>query len=558
MKVAIERLIHEKYQCIDKIINSLFKITNSLRITDYDDQNVEHKGWISKKYFNEIFEGLNSTLSFSPFGYIISSLLKYISNFIEKQNLTNEKSDHLNYAVMKLLKYFPIDCLNVLKIINEDLVDKSFKSIIKFANSDKVAEFAISYYGPQKAIETIPDKVLCLASKSYRVASEIAPYVNQPLQQMPTFMAFQNEEKHKEWIEQCKLSIHKERWVLPKEEIIIKKIKEESSERKFIFNDAKALKGIDNLFDGTLISLINFFYFSTKEIQYPLKDIESFILESNDLRLIIGFFYYSINHEYKTQRIIEWSNKLVTLYKNNDFSIYSVSLFLFSIKSKIAGLPKELYNLIRNVLFSFGYYIFSIPFLNYLYNTEKGMKLLFIYSIISLDIESFNDYPLIKIKFTNDNDEIFELYKQYFSKQNQSKLSDLILLCRSISSVYFKPKEEELIQYQNYPIINSSMLSLNYNRLSSNQKILKSDFIDLFLDYLSKQKIFPPQLFDLLTNISMSAKQYNFLYQFIKPNLEEAKHYFYFLFPSSRLEQYQNIFISPALASLIYILPPSQ
>jgi hypothetical protein len=79
-------------------------------------------------------------------------------------------------------------------------------------------------------------------------------------------------------------------------------------ESHFEFAIPEVRSGIDGVFDGTLYSIISYFTHSvlrqTKPLSVDLGELEDFVIENaDDVRLVIGFFFYIRHHSYQQQRI---------------------------------------------------------------------------------------------------------------------------------------------------------------------------------------------------------------------------------------------------------------
>ncbi|OHT10857.1 hypothetical protein TRFO_19752 [Tritrichomonas foetus] len=386
--------------------------------------------------------------------------------------------------------------------------------------------------------------VLKAVSEDYEIAKQFAPYLKQPLNPMKTFLAFDEVEEHKSWINECKERIKGEQWIKPSNE----DTKPEFTEKHFEFQKVVPEKGIEGLFDGNKTSVLSFLYFNSNSIPISIDELEEYVMKNaEDPRLIVGFFFYALNHDYHTEKVEEWT-KLINFHlkqnfislkrwkKEKEIVLYAGSLFLTSLKGfNFEELPEFLSNFILNGLKSIGYYALSKPVIAYAYRKEVSFNWYFIRSIIHLDVRCFSDIPLILAEFT-DKDELADLYSRYFdSLAVQNNIDALMSILVSLTSIYFAPDDK--FQTKLFPLAHNCLYSLKTVFGLPPPVKLDTQIINSLLGCLSKQKYFPSSFFTFFAHLKLTFPQFQIIYKILEPKNETASNFYRYLIPSSYFDE---------------------
>ena len=518
--------------------------------------------WLSDGYINGCVQFLEIPIGPSYLGSILKSLIKYFCMVVDQTHQDNGILDILfNFAVhiSQIIPDYSLLLLAHIKVNFEDKdkieqMEKKLSKYIDLGDPLIISQYLLFVNGPEKALELSEKKVKKAISVKYSLAEAFAPYIKQPLDKMTTFLAFQGIEEHKEWVEQCKLTIKEDQWVHPKDH------NDTIEEKKFAFQpiDSSNLKdGILGFLDGTKYSLIRFLYFSTEDINtysqkqsqnnIQINEIEEYVINhSEDIRLVIGFFYYAKNNQFHTERAEEWVKLIKFDYRSenkddnnlNNLGIYAASLFLSTLTGyKFNSFPNFLSQFILSGLKSLGYYALSKDLLIYAFKKESFFRWYYIRSIISLDTEYFSDNAIITVEFAED-EKIFTIYNSFFENmKTEDNINSLMNIFVSLTRTLFRPPDEYLIQNKYYPLAHNCLYSLKNISTLPPPKHLEQDFINAFLNALKQQKFFPVLFFVFFAHVKLTNEQFQFVHELIEPRNSAANSFYMHLLPSVYFEE---------------------
>ena len=505
--------LHVPY-CFEPALGTLVLILNAIGFQmHYDYQNC----WTTKEIILQKIDELRVAFVVSEIGILISSLLNCIVDLYDKIEIDEDKHKVLYEIAKSLSSAVPDNSINLLKKLGESNISLTYASPCFYAN------YLLKYGSPEQVCsnQKVKDKIVAACMKDYYIASSFAPYLNQPLPPLPTYHAFEGYEKHKQW-----LSLSYEHY-LPEHVIVpIKRIK--IPDEQFTLKPITILPGIDGVLSGKLISLITFLYFSDKKLPIQTKSLEDFVLQHNDYRLFVGFFNYAIKHKYETVKLEEWTGKI----KNNGSSIafYAVSMFLNSIKVDLSNPPRCILNFITRSLNMLGIVHFSKKSVAKAFLKHSGVKWFFIRSIISLDINYFDTFPLVQVEFAKP-DEREMIYISYFNslESDRQKLVDCFI---SLSSIYFYTR----ISYNKYffPIIHQNLQSFVTVPDNPPRVVFSEKFIDSLLNLIDRQsERLPSRFYAFFIQTILSSSHFKRLLRILKKKLPASafQAYIFQIFP---------------------------
>lgn len=332
----------------EKGISTLFTIMKHLGLDvnkELQKRNIEtieiKSCFMPDTYLNGCVDFLREPIAPSFLGSIIRSLIKLLITKIDDVKICQSLVIIANF----LTNFMADQSLFILDKISESISDESLineiesKAMTKLqmANPIITTKYLLKTKTHEQVLEMAKRLVLKSISFDFDLAKEFAPLIDQPLEKMRTFLAFEGIEKHHEWVEQCKHHFTKDQWITSNNEdykpvIILKK-----RESSFKYENPVIQKGIDGLLDETKYSIISYLYFSSnrnnKKIlnqEIDIIKLEEYVMQnSSDIRLVIGFFYYAIYHNYHTNKYKDWC-KLLTFNRTDDH-LYAASLFLSSL-----------------------------------------------------------------------------------------------------------------------------------------------------------------------------------------------------------------------------------
>lgn len=570
---------------------------------------------ISDSYITGCVNFLIEPITPSYLGSLIRSMIKLMNSVIGTLNEIEKLPSNLILSfliVADFLSIFMVDqTLLILRKI-KNLVDDQdyFKKVESnainnsaLAYSKIVVEYLILEKGPEEAIKIEKNKSLKAASTDFYIAKKLAPYIDQPIPKFRTFLAFEGIEKHSEWVKDCKEFYTEDQWITApnrqkedknqnqnknQEENEDKsdndndnddddvddenqskvKIEEEDVSEKVGFQmpeDSKYVeKGIDGFLDGTKYSIVSFLNYRSNKSSLnsvnenvSIDEIEEFVMNNtSDIRLITGFFYYALCHEYHTPKYKEWL-KLIPI-ESNDQSLYTISLFLTSlvgknksnlhlnlesgedevqmndpISFKFTEFPEDLSKFILDALKSIGYYVISKDLIVFAFSHEISFRWFFIRSIISLDHEYFKDVSLISAEFTS-KDKLATVYKPFLDTFHiNGSFETLISIFESLTRIYFVPDKSMLVNRVTLPIVHDSLYSLRVSVSYPPQIQLENTIIDSLLLALSKQKYFPITFFTFFSQTKLTDKQFEIVRSLLSPKTKAASNFFNYLLPSA-------------------------
>lgn len=545
--------------------------------------------FISNSYIIGCVNCLLEPIAPSFLGSLIRSLIKLINSLISSLNETEKLPSNLFMSFLIIADFLSIFMADqsflILSKVKDYISDNDyFKKIesnaIKnsaLSYSKTVVNYLINEKGPEETIKIEKKKSLKAASVDFEIAKKLAPFIDQPIPKYKTFLAFEGIEKHKEWIDECKKYYSEDQWITApdaKEEVEENdKIEEEEEEKseneekigfKLDENSTEIEKGIDGFLDGNKYSIVTFLNYGSNKHDLKsinesisIEEIEEFVMKnSSDIRLVTGFFYYALCHEYHTPKYNEWV-KLIQFKQGDEERLYTASLFLTSlvgksksnlnfnlgkeneekinepIEFKFGQFSEELSKFILDGLKSIGYYVISKELVIFAFSHEISYRWFFIRSIISLDPSTFSNNALITAEFTI-KDKLIDVYKPFFDGFHQkANFQTLISVFSSLTQIYFVPEKSMLIQTKHFPIVHDCLCNLGVSISYPSPITLDGSIIDSFLLALSKQKYFPITFFTFFSHTRLTDKQFEIVRSLLSPKTKAASNFFNYLLPSA-------------------------
>ena len=256
---------------------------------------------------------------------------------------------------------------------------------------------------------------------------------------------------------------------------------------------------------------------------------------SSDLRLLVGFFYYSYRNKIETREVEKWTK--IIKFTEDERSLYAASLFLLTLNNiKMVKVPVYLSQFIHNGLRSIGYYGLSKSILQVAYRKESGMKWFFIRSIVNLDIEYYSDNPLIKVEFASTITEQTRIFQEFFESIPVLESIDLLLSTFiSLTRVFFIP--EKIVNLRNYPLAHVCLYNLKYSGNMPPPLRLEETFINSLLSALEKQPFFPVVFFMFFVHVHLNESQLKRIHDLLEPRTSSSGSYFMYLLPAAYFDR---------------------
>ncbi|OHT06453.1 hypothetical protein TRFO_25571 [Tritrichomonas foetus] len=497
------------------------------------------KTWIDDSILSHSFNKTSVLISHSNLGKVAISIVNYIISIFDQVEPSKKVIDALA-LVSKFLLHINIEVATSLLLTVQceepRIVDEITNEVIKqisYAEPEVIIEFLLKMKGPEETLNLAKEQVHKVISINYNIAKEFAPVIEQPLEIMPTFEAFEGIEKHHEWVEKCRKEIPENKLISPRKEEPL--IEEEIKEEHFELQQITIEKGIEQIGDGYKYDLINLFYFSKKELPIPIQEVEEFVISNaSDVRLIIGFFYYSYNHNYHTTRAEQWTK--IIKFTRDEKNLYAASLFLLTLTGvKLNNLPVYLSTFLLTGLRSLGYYMLTKKNLTIAFRAETAMRWFFIRSIINLDIDYFADDSLILAEFSDPSTQT-TIFKNFFNKLPVQENIDLLMATFiSLTHVYFIP--QKIIHLRPYPLVHVCLYHLKYIGGMPPTIKLEDAFINSLLAALEKQPFFPVVFFTFFAYVRLSDAQFKRVHDLLEPRTSSSGSFFRFLLPAAYFDR---------------------
>lgn len=495
--------------------------------------------WISESTISHSFHKMSVCLPESNLGKVAISLANYIIATIYEVDPHKEIRAAVALIGKYLLYISPEVSMNLIvasRCENKKIMEDVFAGILKridYADPIEATNFLIEMKGEQEALSLCFDTVITAVSVNYELAQQFAPHLDQPLANLRTFEAFQNIPKHKEWIEKCKKEIPADQWIILSEDEPF--IEEEIKEKAFELKPITIEKGIEHFGCGNKIDLITFFYFSKTESPIPLSEIEPYVMDhADDIRLVVGFFYYALKHDYHTKKTENWA-KIIPM-NGNELNLYAGALFLSTLKNiRLNNAPVYLIHFIQSGLKTIGYSSLSKKILTFAFRKESGMNWFYIRSIINLDINYFSDEPLITVEFADPSKQS-EIFINFFNKMPVLQSIDLLMSTFiSLTHVYFAPAK--IAHIRPYPLAHVCLYHLKYMGTLPPPLHLSDKFIDSLLAALEKQSFFPIVFFTFFAHVRLNDKQFKRVHELLEPRTSASGSYFMYLLPAAYFDR---------------------
>lgn len=554
---AIDHLRNQRATEFYKISHdTLFFIThntggdNTRLISDQGFEMVVDQSFLSPADIKLLIQTSFTPYSQCSLGLITGSLLWFLNDVYECVEHTPDEDFSLIVMARLLARVYPLAATSILlKILKGHDIPAGMKIASEMLNNfiaEKAtcifASFALNLFGAAGAVSMCPDLCLHASRVDRKLASAFAPFLHQPLPLMPTFLSFVDIEEHKEWVGQCKAEIPKEQWILAegdegfsKPPIATDSDSEEEEQVEYRFKRARPAKGISGVFDGTRYSLISYFTHynnssNPAEITgATIEEIEQYVFENadEDIRLVIGFFFYAVKKRFHTERIEEWTTKLQSIA--TDAEMYAVSLFLTSLNLKLSELPRFMLEFISKHFMYIGY-VFSKTGLYYAFQVENGLKWFFVRSIIAMDPAFMSDYPLVLAEFA-DKKSLYKVYEQFFANISQTRGGEQLFPCyASLVSVLFRP--QKVTQYRYWPIAHTCLYNLPVTPTIPPPIQVDSRIMQSLIACLQQRRYFPSQFFRFFFHVVIDRQFVRPIDELLKPKTPEAQNYFLNLLPS--------------------------
>ena len=496
--------------------------------------------WIDDSVLSHSFHKTSVLLPNSNLGKVAISIANYIIAVVNKAQPSTKVLTALMLISRFLLYIDPdvaISLFMAVKVDEKKLLKEFHDDILKQAKYVKPVPFItlmLSLRGHTRTILLAKPQVLKAISIDYNLAKRFASYLDQPLDVMPTYEAFEGVEQHKEWIEKCKNEIPEADKITPKDEQFVD---EEVKETHFEFHPVtpdNIEKGIEQIGNGYKYDLIQFLYFSDiskKELPIPITEVEQFIIDHpSDIRLIIGFFFYAYNHGYHTKRAEEWTK--IIHFNRDEVPLYAASLFLSTLTGiKLSSLPVYMTTFLLNGLRSIGYFMLTKKNLILAFRTETEVKWFFIRSIINLDIDYFSDDSLIVAEFSK-LEKQSSVFKSFFNKLPVQDNIDLLMATFiSLTHVYFTPTM--IVHIRPYPLVHHCLYNLKYIGGIPPTIRIEDSFINSLLSMLEKQPFFPIVFFTFFAYLKLSDSQFQRVHDLLDPHTSDSGSFFRYVVPAA-------------------------
>lgn len=536
--------------------------------------------WIDEDAFESLYTRLEDPIVGSTFGSIIESFL----HAIKELRTSTQVSPPLLVVLMQFCRYFApyypeitseqIAILknefesatnlmdDSLRLCESDCISKWFMQYLPTKYADVYVKAGIKIFGPDLALKNNKELVYAGISISPELAKLYSGILQQPIPQFPTFLYF-TQEQHADWVKECHSSFKFNDWIIDYEDLnlisdlpeitdlltldqyhrrIYNKIKndieepqqeeaktteeieteEQIQERHFDLHEVQVKEGLQirKYEPPTYFNVISFLWHSSDKLPSNISpsDLESFALSNvDDSRITAGFLSYARTHNMEIQ-IQKWAENLKIT--QNDLSLFAASQFLSFIKGKYSELADYVENFISASLETIGVYSSSVESLIAAFIREKGMKWIFIRSIIGIDPDSFaTKLPLIQASFT-DIEHFSEILSSLFISLDTNVNDETFALCASTisSTILFNKSDFHLTR-------------LLPSNCQLNQRLLTiTDFTQM-----QPQFVLPSPVLDALTNTILKAKKISESMMAIYSNLAidpaKYKHYIVQLFP---------------------------
>ena len=541
---------------------------------------VVEKSFMSNSEIRKLVQTVSSPFDSCSLGIIMGSLLSYLDAAYDfTQHSAAEKFSLLVMARF-LAPIFPKSAVSLMrKILKANdmpvgvkMATDMFKDFVPESAAGEYAKFALDQFGVESATSLCPDVCIKACVSNYHLASLFAPFLHQPLPLLPTFLAFSKIKEHEEWVEKCRSEIPETKWILTdgndqkqKQAVSHDRGDEEEDQPEYKFRRPRPPKGLPGVFDGSRYALISYFThynMNSKPSEITgatIEEIEQYVFENakDDIRLVIGFFFYAIKKHFQTQRVQEWTTKLQSM--RTEAEMYAVSLFLTSLRMNLSELPPFMTEFIEKHLLFLGYTSLSKFALNYAFQVEHGMEWFFIRSVISMDPTFMSEYPLVLAEFA-EKQSLFKVYEQFFNSVNHQKETNQLYFCFvSLISVLFRP--QKVIQHRFWPIAHRCLYSLPVTPTISPAVKVDPRIVQGLVACLQQQRYFPSQFFAFFFQISIDRQFMRPIQELLKPKTPQAEAYFVNLLPSTyflnRIERGEEVVLDENSLNFYENRPPS-
>ena len=406
---------------------------------------IDFPNWISQEDILYLYNSISKSVTNSPFGRILTSLIRCLLKLKDYVTLNESQLIGITLTCRYVSNSAPSECAKFLsslfldvkngkiqisdekKTLFEYHVMKYFEEQFSMLGSPDIVNAAIACVGEEELLNPIRPVVIDAISKDIDLAIKLHPKISSDIPKVPTFLYF-SDEKFKEWRVQCLNQFVFNSWLIREDDIYLIKELPGADYEKLIntclldfthLNIYYKLKGIENdsfhhaieppgkdLFsfnpniiieEGPLIhkyerptkfGVISYLWHS----RYKLPDSVDFNLEeyalskSDDIRMTVGFLTYSQTHKLKIN-LPRWLNKVV-IHQNDELSIFAGSILLcFAINKEELSqeVIDQVNEFINKSLDELGLYDHTNQGILRYYETETGMKWQFVRAVIAVN-----------------------------------------------------------------------------------------------------------------------------------------------------------------------------
>jgi hypothetical protein len=255
------------------------------------------------------------------------------------------------------------------------------------------------------------------------------------------------------------------------------------------------------------------------------EELEDFVIQHSDIRLIVGFFFYAVKHHCQPAKVEEWTAKLFDCPE-----LYAISLFLTTLTFSYDAMPAFLMKFVRKHLEAIGYFGFSVELLDHAFRRESGMKWFFIRSVISIDKNAFASRPLLLAEFVEQKD-LPPLFEQFFRELTGPLVTDKLTTCYvTLVSILFRP--QQVVQISTWPIAHRSLYNIPIHPVLPPPFRIEKKLISIILSGLEKATNWPVLFIPFFFALALHRSDQERILRLVSPRGEYTASFFRHLFPA--------------------------
>jgi hypothetical protein len=190
--------------------------------------------FLSRSDIDSLISSVSIPFGDALIGRVLGALLGYLDAVYSKTRFDDEHNLVLLRIGRILVRLFLSQVLSLVKQVAATFDNPDGREIVValvqgyFPHSQHclLVSFAVETLGAAVALEAIPELCIAVASADPVIASSLAPFLDQPLPPMPTFLSFTGTDKHAEWIKTCRKTIPRDQWIMPRPEVVPVKLNE--------------------------------------------------------------------------------------------------------------------------------------------------------------------------------------------------------------------------------------------------------------------------------------------------------------------------------------------